>query len=94
MKLLTIGEVAKQTGIGVETVRFYEKRGLIDEPPRTEAGYRQYPEDTAPRQSRSPGSIYGRPKEEEKDATHPLSALLLAAGRQVLLAVRTLSHRV
>ena len=49
MKLLTIGEVARQTGIGVETVRFYEKRGLIDEPPRTEAGYRQYPENTAPR---------------------------------------------
>lgn len=49
MKLLTIGKIAKQTGIGVETVRFYEKRGLIDEPPRTEAGYRQYPEDTAPR---------------------------------------------
>jgi MerR family mercuric resistance operon transcriptional regulator len=49
VKLLTIGEVARQTGIGVETVRFYEKRGLIDDPPRTEAGYRQYPEDTAPR---------------------------------------------
>ena len=49
MGSLTIGEVAKQTGIGVETVRFYEKSGLIDEPPRTEAGYRQYPEDTASR---------------------------------------------
>ena len=49
MGSLTIGEVAKLTGIGVETVRFYEKSGLIDEPPRTEAGYRQYPEDTASR---------------------------------------------
>ena len=49
MKLLTIGKVSKQSGIGVETIRFYEKRGLIDEPSRTEAGYRQYPEDTAPR---------------------------------------------
>ena len=49
MGSLTIGEVAKQTGIGVETVRFYEKSGLIDEPPRTEAGYRQYPENTASR---------------------------------------------
>ena len=49
MRSLMIGEVAKQTGIGVETVRFYEKRGLIDEPPRTEAGYRQYPDNTAPR---------------------------------------------
>ncbi len=49
MRLLTIGKVARQTGIGVETVRFYEKRGLIEDPPRTEAGYRQYPEDTVSR---------------------------------------------
>jgi len=49
VKLLTIGKVSKQSGIGVETIRFYEKRGLIDEPSRTEAGYRQYPADTAPR---------------------------------------------
>jgi MerR family copper efflux transcriptional regulator len=43
MKLMTIGNVSKQSGIGVETVRFYEKSGLINEPPRTESGYRQYP---------------------------------------------------
>ena len=41
---LTIGKVAHQTGIGVETVRFYEREGLIDEPPRGSSGYRQYPE--------------------------------------------------
>jgi MerR family mercuric resistance operon transcriptional regulator len=46
MKLMTIGNVSKQSGIGVETVRFYEKSGLIDEPPRTESGYRQYPPST------------------------------------------------
>ncbi len=40
---LTIGEVAKRSGIGLETVRFYERRGLIQEPPRTDSGYRQYP---------------------------------------------------
>jgi len=40
---LTIGEVAKRSGIGLETVRFYERKGLIEEPPRTDSGYRQYP---------------------------------------------------
>lgn len=41
-KPLKIGEVAKQTGIGVETLRFYERSGLLDAPVRTEAGYRLY----------------------------------------------------
>lgn len=43
---LRIGEVAQRAGIGVETVRFYERKGLIEEPPRSTSGYRQYPEDT------------------------------------------------
>jgi len=46
---LTIGQVAHRAGIGVETVRFYERRGLIEEPPRRESGYRQYPEDVVAR---------------------------------------------
>ena len=46
MQALTIGEVAKAVGIGVETVRFYEREGLIAEPPRRASGYRQYPADT------------------------------------------------
>lgn len=42
-EVLTIGEVAKAAEIGVETVRFYEREGLIAEPPRRASGYRQYP---------------------------------------------------
>ena len=42
MKPLTIGQVARQAGIGVETVRFYEREGLLQEPARRESGYRQY----------------------------------------------------
>jgi MerR family mercuric resistance operon transcriptional regulator len=49
MTLLTIGKIAKQTGVTVEAVRFYEKQGLIAEPQRTESGYRQYPPDTIKR---------------------------------------------
>ena len=41
---LTIGQVARRAGVGLETVRFYEREGLIDHPPRKASGYRQYPE--------------------------------------------------
>lgn len=44
MEPFTIGKIARLAGVGVETVRFYERRGLIDKPPRRESGYRQYPE--------------------------------------------------
>ena len=41
-KPLKIGDVAKVTGIGIETLRFYEKSGLLDRPSRTASGYRMY----------------------------------------------------
>ena len=44
MEALTIGQVAKRAGVGVETIRFYEREGLIAEPERRpSSGYRQYP---------------------------------------------------
>jgi len=49
MEALTIGKVARLAEVGVETIRFYERKGLIDEPPRKRSGYRQYPEDTVQR---------------------------------------------
>ena len=39
---MTIGAVARAAGVGVETIRFYERSGLLTPPPRTAAGYRQY----------------------------------------------------
>jgi MerR family mercuric resistance operon transcriptional regulator len=45
MHTMTIGQVARHVGIGVETVRFYERKGLLDAPPRRESGYRQYAPD-------------------------------------------------
>lgn len=44
MSYLKIGEVAHQAGVHLETVRYYERRGLIAEPPRTNTGYRMYDE--------------------------------------------------
>lgn len=37
-----IGEVSRLTGVGIETLRFYEKSGLLDRPSRTASGYRVY----------------------------------------------------
>lgn len=39
---MRIGELAKQTGCDVETIRYYEKAGLLPEPGRSDAGYRNY----------------------------------------------------
>ncbi|MFQ6046093.1 MAG: MerR family transcriptional regulator [Gemmatimonadales bacterium] len=42
---LRIGQLADRARVNVQTVRFYERRGLIAEPERTPAGYRQYADD-------------------------------------------------
>ncbi len=44
---MTIGKVAKELNIGVETIRFYQRKGLIREPQKpTSGGHRHYPEHT------------------------------------------------
>ncbi|MBI4382360.1 MAG: heavy metal-responsive transcriptional regulator [candidate division NC10 bacterium] len=40
-----IGAVARQVGVSVKTIRFYEREGLLEPPARTEKGYRLYPEE-------------------------------------------------
>ncbi|MDQ7006447.1 MAG: heavy metal-responsive transcriptional regulator [Acidobacteriota bacterium] len=40
---LRVGEVARRAGVHLQTLRYYERRGLLPAPPRTEAGYRAYP---------------------------------------------------
>ena len=49
MKAMKIGEVARLTGTGIETIRFYEREGLLPEPERRPSGYRQYDEATVER---------------------------------------------
>jgi len=41
-KHLSIGSLSRMTDTKVETIRFYEKSGLLPEPPRTEGNYRSY----------------------------------------------------
>lgn len=43
---LRIGEVAGKAGVNIQTLRYYERRGLLEAPERTASGYRAYPSET------------------------------------------------
>lgn len=43
MKTRTIGQLAREAGVGVETIRFYEREGLLAQPQKPRGGYRTYP---------------------------------------------------
>jgi Cu(I)-responsive transcriptional regulator len=43
---MKIGEVAQRAGVNIQTLRYYERRGLLPSPVRRPSGYREYSEDT------------------------------------------------
>ena len=45
----TIGKLAKHANVGVETIRYYQNFGLLQEPPKPNTGYRQYPREALER---------------------------------------------
>jgi len=45
----TIGQLAREAEINLETVRYYERQGLLQKPPRAPSGYRLFPRDAARR---------------------------------------------
>jgi MerR family transcriptional regulator, copper efflux regulator len=49
MKALTIGHLARESGMNLETVRYYERRGLLPKPPRSASGYRLFPTEASQR---------------------------------------------
>lgn len=46
IETMRIGEVAAKAGVNIQTIRYYERRGLLNEPERRPSGYREYPPDT------------------------------------------------
>jgi Hg(II)-responsive transcriptional regulator len=49
MTVYTIGQAAREAEVNVETFRYYERRGLVPAPPRSQANYRLYPGGTVRR---------------------------------------------
>lgn len=49
MSELTSGQLARAANVNTETLRYYERRGLMPEPPRRESGYRTYPPESVGR---------------------------------------------
>ena len=64
-KDLTTGELARQAGVNIETLRFYERKGLLAKPPRSAANYRLY----------SPDAVR-RPNSLSASRTVPLSLIV------------------
>jgi len=46
---MTIGQMARSAGASVETIRFYEREGLLEHPARSASGYRNYPPEAVAR---------------------------------------------
>ena len=46
---LTIGKLAEAADVNIETIRYYQRRGLLEEPPKPFRGHRRYPPDTVKR---------------------------------------------
>jgi MerR family mercuric resistance operon transcriptional regulator len=46
---LTVGEVARRAAVHIDTLRYYERQGLVARPPRSRSNYRLYPEETVRR---------------------------------------------
>jgi Hg(II)-responsive transcriptional regulator len=42
---MRIGTAAEQAGVNIQTLRYYERRGLLPRPPRRESGYREFPDE-------------------------------------------------
>lgn len=51
METYRIGQLAARTDVSVETIRYYERVGLLNQPQRPDSGYRRYPEDARRRLS-------------------------------------------
>lgn len=49
LKGITIGTLARKAGVNIETIRYYQRRGLLSEPPKPVEGYRLYPLDSVQR---------------------------------------------
>jgi MerR family mercuric resistance operon transcriptional regulator len=49
MDMLSIGQVAQRAGVGIDTIRFYEREGILEKPLRRDSGYRQYSEEVVRR---------------------------------------------
>jgi DNA-binding transcriptional MerR regulator len=89
MTAFTIGKLAEAAGVHVETIRYYERRGLLAPPPRSTSGYRQYsPDDLWRLQFIARGKRLGFTLAEIASVMSPPSPAAPASPQRVLEAAR------
>lgn len=95
MGTYTIGKLAEAAGVHVETIRYYERRGLLAPPPRSPGGYRQYSTDDLWRlQFVARGKRLGFTLAEIADlmGTDRPAPAILAAAQSKLAAIEQRQH--
>jgi DNA-binding transcriptional MerR regulator len=102
MATFTIGQLADAAGVHLETVRYYERRGLLPAPPRTPSGYRQFGDDDLARlqlivRAKSLGFTLAEIAELTSEA-HPQAVVAAARAKLVAIAeqqqaLHALRHR-
>jgi MerR family copper efflux transcriptional regulator len=76
MQTMTIGRLAKEAGVNIDTIRYYERHGLLPRAARRESGYREYSRDDVARLS-----FVGRAKELGFSLADIAELLALSADR-------------
>ena len=87
MKERTIGQLAREAGVHVETIRYYQRRGLLAEPKRPPGGVRRYNDDAAARLG------FVRRAQELGFSLDEVQALLALAGTPTCKNARALAAR-
>jgi MerR family copper efflux transcriptional regulator len=87
METISIGTLARQAGVNIDTVRYYERSGLLPEPPRRPSGYRVYPL-TAVRRLR-----FIRRAKDLGFTLEEISGLLALSGRRDVKAVKKAAQK-
>ncbi len=95
-KVLRSGQVATEANVNIETLRYYERRGLLDEPPRLPSGQRQYTSETVRRvraikQAQSLGFTLGEIESlltlRQRPHGHQVDGAVVRAAREKLRQV-------
>ncbi len=92
MSAFTIGNLARAADVSVETVRYYERRGLVDRPVRRGSEYREYSEDDVARlwfirRAKALGFTLAEIRELLPVSDHACADAMLAAARSKLAQV-------
>jgi len=82
MSYLTRGQLAERAGVGAETIRYCERRGLLSQPERSSSGYRHFPPEVVEyMRENAAKAIWKEWAQESPEVEKQMDAIFAALGR-------------